>query len=150
MRLGVSFELAVPFGLEFRTALDALPESAERLAVRLRIVMPIRAAVADMATNANQRRPARLGASVFDCVCERVEVVGVLNRLGMPSVGFEPFAYVFGESDLGVAVDRDVIVVVEVDDVAKAQMARDRCRLARDALHHVAVAGDRENLMVEQ
>ncbi len=112
--------------------------------------MPIRAAVADMATNTNQRRPARLRASVFDCVCECVEVVGVLNRLGMPSVGFEPFAYVFGESDLGVAVDRDVIVVVQVDDVAKAQMARDRCRLARDALHHVAVAGDRENLMVEQ
>src|SRR5260370_38132072 len=133
MRLGVSFELAVPVGLEFRPALDALPESAERLvgyvegglerpsvellreldfvgaerlAVRLRIVVPIRAAVADMAANTNQRRPARLGASVFDCACEGVEVVGVLNRLGMPSVGLEPFGYIFGESRLRVAGER--------------------------------------------
>src|SRR5258708_1022580 len=102
--------------------------------------MPIRAAVADMAANANQRRPARLGASVFDCACECVEVVGVLNRLGMPSVGLEPFAYIFGESDLGVAVDRDVIVVVEVDDVAKAKMARARPGPPHHPLLHLAAA----------
>src|SRR5260370_36458241 len=147
MRLGVSFEPAIPVGLEFRSALDALPESAERLvgyvkgglerpsvellreldfvgaerlAMRLRIVMPIRAAVADMATNTNQRRPARLGASVFDCACECGEVVGVLHRLSMPSVGFEPFSYVFGENDLGVAVDRELIVAVWIDYVAEA------------------------------
>ena len=106
MRLGVSFEPAIPVGLEFRPALDALPESAERLVGYIK---------------------------------------GGLER---PSVGFEPFAYVFGESDLSVAVDRDVIVVVEVDDVAEAEMACDRIGLALDAFHHVTVAGDRENLMV--
>ena len=41
----------------------------------------------------------------------------------------------------GRAGERDVVVVVEADQLAELQVPRQRGGLARDALHHVAVAG---------
>ena len=53
-----------------------------------------------------------------------------------------PLSSVVKLSD-GRAVDRDVVVVVEVDEPAEAEVAGDRRGLLRDALHQVAVGADR-------
>jgi hypothetical protein len=46
------------------------------------------------------------------------------------------------EADRRRPVDRDVVVVVDVDQAAEAEVARDRRGLLRDALHQVAVRAD--------
>ena len=51
---------------------------------------------------------------------------------------------------IGVAVDRDVVVVVEPAEVVEALVAGDRGGLVRDALHQAAVAGDRVDVVAEE
>ena len=62
--------------------------------------------------------------------------------LHVPAVGLEARADVLGEGEVGGAVDGDVVVVVEDDELAELQVAGERGGLAADALHHVAVAGE--------
>ena len=52
---------------------------------------------------------------------------------------------VLGEGQAGVAVDRHVVVVVEEDEVVEREVARERRRLARDALHQITVRDEREH-----
>ena len=71
----------------------------------------------------------------------RVDVVGDLaDALDMPSVRLEALAGIVAVGELGRAVDRDVVVVVDVDQAAEPQMAGERCGLVADALLEVAVA----------
>jgi len=54
------------------------------------------------------------------------------------------------DSKIGVAFDRYVIVVVNPAQVAEHQMASERGCFAGDALHHIAVAAHRVNVIIEQ
>ena len=50
---------------------------------------------------------------------------------------------------VGRAVDRDVVVVVEYDQLAQPEVAGERAGLGGDALHQVAVAGDHVGVVVD-
>ena len=69
--------------------------------------------------------------------------------LHVPAVGLEALGDVLGvEAQLGRAVERDVVVVVEVDEPPEAELAGQRGGLGGDALHQVAVGDDREDAVV--
>ena len=123
---------------------------AERRAVRLGGVDRVRRAVGDVAADDDQRRALLLGLRGADRPLERAEVLGVRDRLHVPAVRLEALALVLGrEAERRRAVDRDVVVVVEVDEPAEAEVAGDRRGLHRDALHHVAVGADRVDAPVD-
>ena len=117
--------------------LDAL--RAERLAVRLRRVLD-RRAVADVAVHDDQRRPLVLGLERVERALGRLEVVRVRDRRHVPAVRGEPIGDVLGEREVGVALDRDPVRVVDPAEVREALVRGERGRLRRDALHHAAVA----------
>ena len=74
---------------------------------------------------------------------ERVEVVGDLAQLQhVPAVALEPLRDVVGVRELGGAVDRDVVVVVDVDEPTEAEVPGERRRFVAHALLEVAVAAD--------
>ena len=123
---------------------------AERIAVRGRGALLVRAAVADDRVHANQRRAIRLSDSIFDGFRQRLEIVRVGDILRVPFVRVEAFDHVLVEAEFGVPVDRHVVVVVEKNDVAQADVAGYRRRLAGDAFHQIAVAADAEDAMIEQ
>ena len=101
------------------------------------------------------RRTSRLGLSVtvfaaLSAALERVEVVGDGAELDdVPAVGAETSGDVVAVGELGVAVDRDVVVVVDGDELAEAEVAGERCGLVRHAFHEAAVAGDHERVVVD-
>ena len=68
----------------------------------------------------------------------------------MPAVGLVAREDVLAERDGGVVLDRDVVVVVEQDQVAELLVAGERGRLAGHALLHAAVAGDDVDVVVER
>src|SRR5208282_3732873 len=123
---------------------------AERIAMRGRRALLMRAAVADDRADPNQRRPAGLRDSIFDRLRQRREVVRILDDLRMPFVSVESPAHVLVKGEFRVPVDSHVIVVVEINDVAQPEMPRDRRCLARYAFHQVAVAANAEDAMIEQ
>jgi hypothetical protein len=60
----------------------------------------------------------------------------------VPPVGPEPRLDVLsGEAERGFAVDRDLVVVAEVPEPPKPEVARQRRRVGGDALDQIAIAG---------
>ena len=88
-----------------------------------------------------------MGAGCIDGRGDRVHVVAV-NALDVPVVRFEAPAHLLGEGDVGTAFDGDLVVVVQIDELAEAQSAGEGGRLGRDALHEVAVADDAVHVVV--
>src|SRR5262245_26748255 len=67
----------------------------------------------------------------------------------MPALRLEARAAILRERDLRCAVDGDVVVVVEVDELAEPVRAGYRRRLVRDALHEIAVGADAVHAVVD-
>ena len=123
---------------------------AERRAVRLRRVLGVGRGIRDVRAHDDQRGALRLGLRGRDRRAQRVEVVHVGDVLDVPAVRLEPLALVLAvEAERGRAVDRDPVVVVEVDELAEPEPAGDRGRLRGDALHQVAVGADRVDAVVD-
>ena len=115
---------------------------AERRAVRLGGVALGGGGVGDVGPQDHERRAAGLGAGGIERRGDAREVVAVAHPDDVPSVGLEPALHVLGEGERGVAVDRDVVVVVDHGELAEPEMPGERRRLARDAFHEIAVAGE--------
>jgi hypothetical protein len=68
----------------------------------------------------------------------------------MPAIGLVPFSDVLAERDVGVVLDRDVILVVDHHQIAQLLMAGQRRRLRGEALLQVSVGGDHPDGVIEQ
>lgn len=74
---------------------------------------------------------------------ETLEVlVTVKDVRNVPSVGEEALLDVFGEGAGGVTVDRDVVVIVEGDEVSELEVTSERSGLGRDTLLQATVTGE--------
>ncbi len=135
-----------------RPAVGALREAdlllAERRAMRLRRVLRVRRAVRDVRAHDHDARP-RIGLGGGDGAAQRLERPGVVEALDVPAVGGEARADVLRERERGVALDRDVVVVVEREQLAEAEVPRERGGLRGHALHEVAVRDDRVDPVVD-
>ena len=100
------------------------------------------------------RRISRLGRSVTEIALlqrgfECIAIVGDLAEvLDMPAVRLEAHANVVAIRERGVAIDGDVVVVVDADQVAEALVAGERRGLVADAFHEAAVASDHERAVM--
>ena len=70
---------------------------AQRVAVRREVVLLLRAAVADMRVDQNQRRLRGLRPGLFDRLGNFRGVVAVQDMSGVPAIGLESLRHVFGE-----------------------------------------------------
>ena len=67
----------------------------------------------------------------------------------VPAIRFETPGPVFRERDVGRSGQRDMIVVIEADQLAESQMAGERCGLGRHALHQVAITDQRISVTID-
>jgi hypothetical protein len=121
----------------------------ERLAVRLRRAALSRRVVRDHRSQPDQCRPLLLRDAGAHGGLDRLDVFAVVDLECVPALGVEAGGHVLRERELGRAVDRDPVVVVEIDEASEAEMPRERRRLRRDTFHQVAVGADREYAMVD-
>src|ERR1700735_2363281 len=103
-----------------------------------------------MAVENDQRRPVFRLTENRECFLDALEIVGIGDPQYVPMIGEEAGGDILGESDASLAVDGDVIVVVDPAQIIKSEMAGKRSRLRADAFHHVAVAANRIDVVVEQ
>ena len=120
------------------------------LAVGFPGVLLMRRAEADVAAHDDQRRPVPGRTELVQGRPECSGIVRVGDLMDRPAIGRKTRADILGESELGPALNRDVVGIVDPAEIRELQMAGDGRRLARDALHHVAVAAQRVNVVVEQ
>ena len=129
-------------------ALDFL--GAERRAVRLGGVALGRRGIGDVGPEHDQRRPVGLGRGpprAPSAMAARSLPSPTFTHV--PAVGLEAAPHVLGERERRVAVDGDVVVVVDQGELAEPQVAGERAGLAGDAFHQVAVADDRPGAVID-
>ena len=90
-----------------------------------------------------------VGPGEVDRRLDRLDVVAVADALGVPAVRLEAARHVLRPGHRRRSVELDVVVVVEDDELAQAQVAGQARRLGRDALLEVAVAGDHVGPVVD-
>ena len=122
---------------------------AQRLAMGGGRVDLVRRAVADMAVENDQRRPVFRLAEDRERVLDPLQIIGIADAQHVPMVSEEAGRDILGEGDAGLAFDGDVIVVVDPAQIVEGEMAGQRRRLRADAFHHVAVAANRIDVVVE-
>ena len=76
-------------------------------------------------------------------------VVGPVDDLDVPAVGLVALRDILGQRDVGVVLDRDLVLVVDQGEVAELLGAGEGRGLGADALLDVTVAGQRVDLVVE-
>ena len=118
--------------------------------MRLAGVLLGRRRPADDGADRDERRPVGLGLGPGQRLLQRRHVLAGVDVLGVPAVGLVALEHVLGERDVGVVLDRDVVVVVEQGQVAQLLVTGQAGRLGRDALLQAAVAGDHVDLVVER
>jgi hypothetical protein len=77
-------------------------------------------------------------------------MAAVLDDLDVPAVGLVALGHVLGEGTVGVAVNGDVVVIVDADEVAELEVAGQGRGLGRDTLHQAAIAEEAVGVVVTQ
>ena len=98
-----------------------------------------RAVRADDGAHHDQGGPG-IGLGAVDGRGDGVHVLAVLDLLHVPAVGLVALHRVLAQGELDLALDGDVVAVIDEDELAQAQRGGQGARLAGDALHHAAVA----------
>ena len=122
---------------------------AQRRAVGLlRVVLGGRAE-SDVGSHGDQAGPL-VGSRRLDGRVDCRHVVAVRHALGVPTVRVEAGGHVLREGQRGWPVELDVVVVVEDDELAQAQVPGQGSGLGADPLLEVAVGADGVDVVVEQ
>ncbi len=81
-----------------------------------------------------------------------IEILDIFafDVLHMPAVAEVAGGDLFAEGEVGITLDGDLVVEVEVDQVAEAQMPGQRGRLCSDPFHQVAIGTEPVNIVVKQ
>ena len=122
---------------------------AERLAVRAGLALLRGAAVADLRLDRDERRMLLVSLGLLDGPADGLKVVAVFDRDRLEAERTHARLHILTECDVRIALDGDVVGVVEDDELRKAERTRERERLGGDALHHAAVAAERERVVVD-
>src|ERR1035437_4725453 len=122
---------------------------AKRRAVGLLRVVLRRRAESDVRPYGDQAGPL-IAPRRLDGGPDRAHVVAVLDPGRMPAVRIEAFERLVGEGEGRGPVELDVVVVMEVDELAQLQMPRQRRSLGRNPLLQVAVGADDVHEMIDQ
>jgi hypothetical protein len=77
----------------------------------------------DVGAAHDERRPACLGLRGPDGRLHGAQVVAVGHPLHVPAVGLEATAHVLRKCQVGAAVNRDLVVVVQIDQLTQFEMA---------------------------
>ncbi len=111
--------------------------------MRLVRVLLVRRAGRDVRAQDDHARASGLLLRRLDGLLHAVEPDVLAEVLHVPAVGLVAHADVLGEGECRVALDRDVVVVVEDDQAAEAQVPGERAGLRRHAFLQVTVGDDR-------
>ena len=97
---------------------------AQRLAVRRAGVLFVRRAVGDVAVHDDQRGPVRGVVERFERPRQHLQIVGVADPRDVPAICHEARGYVIAKRQRCVALNADVIVVVDPAQIVEPQMSR--------------------------
>jgi hypothetical protein len=122
---------------------------SERAPVGFPSVLQVRRREADNAAHPDEAGAVGLGLRSRKGFAQRVHVLGVGDVLDVPAVCGVARRDVLAERDVGVALDGDVVVVIEHDEVSQPLVTGEAAGFGRDTFFHVSVGHDHPDGVVE-
>ena len=110
--------------------------------MRGEIVLLVRAAITDVRADQDHRGPISLRLRFLDRLRDIFGVVSIWNVPSVPAIRLKTLGHIFGEIDFGGPGERNVILIVETDQLAQLQVPGQRRSLLRDAFHQIAIAAN--------
>ncbi len=95
-------------------------------------------AIANGRSHADQRRPRIQFGHLYRLV-DGLDVLTVFHVLNVPVIGLKPFPSILSEGQFSRAFNRDVIVVIQKDKLAKSQMTCQGGSFGRHPFHQIAI-----------
>src|SRR6476660_9486161 len=102
-----------------------------------------------MAGQYNERGPAFRLFEYHERLFDSVNVIGIADAQNIPTVGEKTCGHVFGECDVRIPFDADVIVVPDPTKIIQAEMTGERGSFRSNAFHHAPVTADGVDVVVE-
>jgi len=100
----------------------------------------VRRSKSDNGLAANQRRTIRVQQGLIDRRGDRLCIVAINVTDNLPAVGLKALCGVVRKPRTHLAIDRNIIVVIQADEFAELQRTGQRTSLVRYAFHQAAVA----------
>ena len=123
---------------------------AQRLAVRRARILLVGRTVGDVAIDDHERGSIGRLFERLEGPLQHLEIVGVAHPCDVPAVADEAGGDVVAVGQRRVALDGDVVVVVDPAQVRELEVPGQRGGLAGDPFHQAAVAAQRVDVVVEQ
>src|SRR6185312_1686455 len=123
---------------------------AQGLTVSFFGVLLFGGSISNVAVNNNECRSVVSLLKYIDGAGQQFQVVGIAYPRDVPAISHKSGSDIFTECQLGFAFNGDVVIVIKPAEIAQLEMARERCRLTGDALHHVPIATDGIHVVIEQ
>ncbi len=121
---------------------------AQRFAVRARGIR-LRRAMRNFGVYDDERGVLRIRFGASNRLGNRFRILTVGNLLHRPAVGFETLTDVFGKREVRAALNRNLVAVIEQNQLAEAKVSRERSGFRSDAFHEAAVAGERVGVVID-
>src|SRR4030095_11873351 len=102
-----------------------------------------------MAVQNNERGPAFRQLEYRERLFDSGNVIGIADSNNVPAVGEKARGHVFGECDVRVPFDADVIVVPNPAEIIQTEMTGERGSFGSNAFHHATVTADGVDVVVE-
>ncbi len=112
-------------------------------------VLLVGSAIGDVTVDNDECRTVAYRLESTERLVDRLDVIGVADARNIPTVACEAGSNVFAEGQVGGPFNGDPVAVVDPAQVWELQVTRKRGGLTRDALHHVTVAAQDINVVVE-
>ena len=112
-------------------------------------VLLVRRTIGDVAVDDDEGRPVVGVLERVERPAQHFQVVSVTHPGDVPAIADKTGGHVITKSPLRVALDGDLVVVVDPAQIGKFKMAGQRRRLVTHPLHHAAVAAERVGVVVE-
>ena len=118
--------------------------------MRLRGIGAIRRAEADDRARDDQGRALRVGLRLGDHRIDRRLVVDVGEMQDLPAIAGKALRDVVAAAEIDAAIDGDLIIVEEADQLPELLMTSEGGRFMGDALHEAAIASDEPGVVIDR
>ena len=107
-------------------------------------------AIAYMSPHQQERWAVFLGLRLSQGGGHVLRVVAIRHRAGMPPICFKPLADIFSERKIRCASQRDVVLIIKIDELAQAKVSRERSCFRSHPFHQIAIRDKRISVVIDQ
>ena len=106
-------------------------------------------AESDLCAHRNQRGALLVFPGQPDRFFHQVQVIAVRNGQHLPAIGLEPQTDIFGERNLRISFDGDMVVVIQINQFSEAERRRQRRCFGADTFHQVPVGYQSVRIVID-